>query len=58
MLCIPQRTVKVSATEGTGEATLSQNDGTSETEIEPREPPSLNSAIAHSHLLVSFFDFS
>lgn len=36
---------KIQAPEGTGEATLSQSDGPLETEIELREPPSLNSAV-------------
>lgn len=45
MLSVSPSTVKVSATEWTGEATLSQSDGTLETEIELREPPSLNSAM-------------
>ena len=36
---------KIQGPEGTGEATLSQSDGPLETEIEPREPPSLNSAV-------------
>lgn len=36
---------EIRAAEGTGEATLSQFDGPLETEIEPREPPSLNSAV-------------
>lgn len=45
MLSIPQSLVNVSATEGTGEATLFQFDGTLETEIELRELPSLNSAV-------------
>lgn len=45
MLSIPHSTVDVSATEGTGKAILSLSDETLETEIEVREPPSLNSAI-------------
>lgn len=45
MLSIPQSPVKVSATEGRGEATVSQFDGTLETEIESRELRSLTSAI-------------
>lgn len=45
MLSVPQGPVKVSATEGAGEATLFRFDGTSETEIESRELPSLNSAL-------------
>lgn len=54
MLFIPQSTVKVPATEGTGKATLSQFDGTLETEIELREAPSLNSAIPTPTLLGLF----
>lgn len=45
MLSVPQGTVEVSTTEETGEGTLSQFDGTLETEIELKEPPSLNSAL-------------
>lgn len=45
MLPGPHSTVQGSATEGPGEAILSQFDGTLETEIEFRETPSLNSAI-------------
>ena len=43
-LSIPQGTVNLPTTEETGEGTLSQFDGTLETEIELKEPPSLNSA--------------
>lgn len=42
---IPQSTIKSEQQKGQGEATLSQFDGPLETEIEPREPPSLNSAV-------------
>lgn len=58
MLSIPQSPVKVSATEGTGEATLFQFDGTLETEIESRELPSLNSAIPPTHIFWSLFSIS
>ena len=44
MLSVPHGTVNLPAEE-TGEGTLSQFDGTLETEIELKEAPSLNSAI-------------